>query len=153
MFSSKKLPLLVIFQTPQAYKDSDFKQYWMPDSNCKQCYECGDKFNTFRRRHHCRICGQIFCSRCCNQEVPGKIMGYTGGCKAGFFLLFGNRPQGAVHKYKCFLSGTKKQLEMWRGGSSCLLQHDFISETKVTQFYVYIYTIPTMYWHVYSKKS
>nr|CFW94242.1 Eka-PIP kinase protein [Euperipatoides kanangrensis] len=64
--------------TPQAYKDSDFKQYWMPDSNCKECYDCGDKFTTFRRRHHCRVCGQIFCSRCCNQEIPGKLMGYTG---------------------------------------------------------------------------
>ncbi|XP_078620497.1 1-phosphatidylinositol 3-phosphate 5-kinase-like isoform X13 [Branchiostoma floridae x Branchiostoma japonicum] len=61
------------------YKDpSDLKQYWMPDSQCKECYECGDKFNTFRRRHHCRVCGQIFCSRCCNQQVPGKFMGYTG---------------------------------------------------------------------------
>lgn len=70
--------LVILFQTPQAYKDSDFKQYWMPDSNCRECYECGDRFNTFRRRHHCRICGQIFCSRCCNQEVPGSIMGYTG---------------------------------------------------------------------------
>ncbi|ELU02982.1 hypothetical protein CAPTEDRAFT_176607 [Capitella teleta] len=65
-------------QTPQAYRDSDFRQYWMPDNNCRECYECGDRFNTFRRRHHCRICGQIFCSRCCNQEVPGSIMGYTG---------------------------------------------------------------------------
>ncbi|XP_074643443.1 1-phosphatidylinositol 3-phosphate 5-kinase-like isoform X3 [Tubulanus polymorphus] len=62
----------------QAYKDSDFKQYWMPDDNCKECFECSDKFTTFRRRHHCRICGQIFCSRCCNQEVPGHIFGYTG---------------------------------------------------------------------------
>ncbi|XP_064646018.1 1-phosphatidylinositol 3-phosphate 5-kinase-like isoform X3 [Lineus longissimus] len=65
-------------QTLQAYRDSDFKQYWMPDDTCKDCYECGDKFTTFRRRHHCRICGQIFCSRCCNQEVPGRIFGYTG---------------------------------------------------------------------------
>ncbi|XP_060077952.1 1-phosphatidylinositol 3-phosphate 5-kinase-like [Ylistrum balloti] len=48
--------------TPQAYRDSDFKQFWMPDSSCKECYDCGDKFTTFRRRHHCRICGQIFCS-------------------------------------------------------------------------------------------
>lgn len=62
----------------QAYKDSDFKQYWMPDGNCKECYDCGDKFTTFRRRHHCRVCGQIFCSRCCNQEIPGKIIGCTG---------------------------------------------------------------------------
>ncbi|KAL1434105.1 hypothetical protein MTO96_011761 [Rhipicephalus appendiculatus] len=63
---------------PNAYKDADFKQYWMPDSNCRECYECGDKFTTFRRRHHCRICGQIFCSRCCNREIPGKIIGYRG---------------------------------------------------------------------------
>ncbi|GFY59527.1 1-phosphatidylinositol 3-phosphate 5-kinase [Trichonephila inaurata madagascariensis] len=61
----------------QNYKDSDFKQYWMPDSNCKECYDCGDKFTTFRRRHHCRVCGQIFCWRCCNQEIPGDLIGYT----------------------------------------------------------------------------
>ncbi|XP_022098381.1 1-phosphatidylinositol 3-phosphate 5-kinase-like isoform X2 [Acanthaster planci] len=65
-------------QIPQAYRDSDFKQYWMPDSQCKECYECSERFTTLRRRHHCRVCGQIFCSRCCNQEVPGKFMGYTG---------------------------------------------------------------------------
>lgn len=50
----------------------------MPDSQCKECYDCNEKFTTFRRRHHCRLCGQIFCSRCCNQEIPGKFMGYTG---------------------------------------------------------------------------
>ncbi|XP_014674475.1 PREDICTED: 1-phosphatidylinositol 3-phosphate 5-kinase-like [Priapulus caudatus] len=65
-------------QTLKEYDDSDLKQYWMPDSSCKECYDCGDKFTTFRRRHHCRVCGQIFCSRCCNQEVPGKLMGCTG---------------------------------------------------------------------------
>ncbi|XP_039284821.1 putative 1-phosphatidylinositol 3-phosphate 5-kinase [Nilaparvata lugens] len=62
----------------QSYKDTDLKQYWMPDSVSKECYDCGEKFTTFRRRHHCRVCGQIFCSRCCNQEIPGKIMGCTG---------------------------------------------------------------------------
>ncbi|XP_065348560.1 1-phosphatidylinositol 3-phosphate 5-kinase isoform X2 [Cloeon dipterum] len=62
----------------QSYKDSDFKRYWMPDSVSKECYECGEKFTTFRRRHHCRVCGQIFCSRCCKQEIPGRILGCTG---------------------------------------------------------------------------
>ncbi|KAG8194044.1 hypothetical protein JTE90_028386 [Oedothorax gibbosus] len=61
----------------QSYKDSDFKQYWMLDSNCKVCYDCGDKFTTFRRRHHCRVCGQIFCWKCCSQEIPGDLIGYT----------------------------------------------------------------------------
>ncbi|ESP03188.1 hypothetical protein LOTGIDRAFT_137758, partial [Lottia gigantea] len=51
---------------------------WMPDSSCRECYDCGDKFTTFRRRHHCRVCGQIFCSKCCNQELPGKAIGYKG---------------------------------------------------------------------------
>ncbi|XP_075789938.1 1-phosphatidylinositol 3-phosphate 5-kinase isoform X7 [Pelodiscus sinensis] len=54
----------------------------MPDSQCKECYDCSEKFTTFRRRHHCRLCGQIFCSRCCNQEIPGKFMGYTGDLRA-----------------------------------------------------------------------
>ncbi|XP_078330913.1 1-phosphatidylinositol 3-phosphate 5-kinase-like isoform X6 [Crassostrea virginica] len=67
--------------TPQAYKDSDFKQYWMPDSSSRECYDCGDRFTTFRRRHHCRVCGQIFCSKCCNQELPGRIIGYKGGIR------------------------------------------------------------------------
>lgn len=62
----------------QSYKDTDLKQYWMPDSVSKECYDCGEKFTTFRRRHHCRVCGQIFCSRCCNQEIPGKIMNCNG---------------------------------------------------------------------------
>ncbi|XP_045464624.1 1-phosphatidylinositol 3-phosphate 5-kinase [Harmonia axyridis] len=62
----------------QSYGNTELKQYWMPDSVSKQCYECLEKFTTFRRRHHCRVCGQIFCSSCCNQQIPGKIFGCTG---------------------------------------------------------------------------
>ena len=75
---AQTIPCVLYMQGLQAYKDTDFKQYWMPDSVSKECYDCGEKFTTFRRRHHCRVCGQIFCSRCCNQEIPGKIMGCTG---------------------------------------------------------------------------
>lgn len=61
-----------------SYGNTDLKQYWMPDSVSKECYDCCEKFTTFRRRHHCRVCGQIFCSKCCYQEIPGKIMGCSG---------------------------------------------------------------------------
>ncbi|ODM96587.1 1-phosphatidylinositol 3-phosphate 5-kinase [Orchesella cincta] len=61
-----------------SHNQADMKKYWMPDSVSKECYECGERFTTFRRKHHCRICGQIFCSRCCSQEIPGKIIGYSG---------------------------------------------------------------------------
>ncbi|VDD83273.1 unnamed protein product, partial [Mesocestoides corti] len=40
------------------------KSHWIPDSHCQECFECGSKFTTFLRRHHCRFCGRIFCSHC-----------------------------------------------------------------------------------------
>ena len=55
----------------------DHRQYWMPDSLCKECYDCGNPFNALRRRHHCRVCGQIFCWRCCSDVVPGHMVGQT----------------------------------------------------------------------------
>ncbi|KAL5256190.1 hypothetical protein ACHWQZ_G011420 [Mnemiopsis leidyi] len=55
---------------------NDFKKYWMPDDQCKECYECGILFTTFKRRHHCRLCGQIFCYDCCSDVISGKIAGY-----------------------------------------------------------------------------
>lgn len=63
------------------YKDTELQQFWMPDSKSKECYECGSKFSLFRRKHHCRLCGQIFCSTCCNQMVTGKIIRVTGNLK------------------------------------------------------------------------
>ncbi|VDO29958.1 unnamed protein product [Haemonchus placei] len=60
------------------YNRSNFRQYWMPDSTGKECYQCEERFSTFRRRHHCRLCGQIFCAKCCNIHVPGSALGYIG---------------------------------------------------------------------------
>ncbi|XP_049318083.1 putative 1-phosphatidylinositol 3-phosphate 5-kinase [Bactrocera dorsalis] len=65
----------------QNYKDTELHRFWMPDSKAKECYDCTQKFSTFRRKHHCRLCGQIFCSRCCNQVVPGKIIKCAGDLK------------------------------------------------------------------------
>ncbi|AQZ11038.1 FAB1 (YFR019W) [Zygosaccharomyces parabailii] len=53
------------------------KQYWMKDDSAKECFTCGRAFTTFRRRHHCRICGQIFCSGC-TLLISGDRFGYNG---------------------------------------------------------------------------
>lgn len=73
---------MISFQNLHTYGESELKQYWMPDSVSRECYECTEKFTTFRRRHHCRICGQIFCSQCCSQKIPGKIVGCSGDLRA-----------------------------------------------------------------------
>jgi len=34
------------------------------------CMECGNKFGITTRKHHCRHCGRILCSKCSDQVVP-----------------------------------------------------------------------------------
>ncbi|KAF9486525.1 hypothetical protein BDN70DRAFT_870095 [Pholiota conissans] len=54
------------------------RDYWMDDENCKECYDCASEFTTWRRKHHCRICGQIFCSRCASNIIKGARFGSEG---------------------------------------------------------------------------
>ncbi|EFO18827.2 lateral signaling target protein 2 [Loa loa] len=49
---------------------------WVPDSDCEQCTACGMQFTLVRRRHHCRNCGRIFCSRCSANSLPLPELGY-----------------------------------------------------------------------------
>lgn len=37
--------------------------HWLKDEGADSCVGCGVRFNLYERRHHCRNCGQVFCSR------------------------------------------------------------------------------------------
>ncbi|XP_061192554.1 zinc finger FYVE domain-containing protein 9-like isoform X1 [Saccostrea echinata] len=39
---------------------------WIPDSEAPNCMGCEMKFTFTKRRHHCRACGKVYCSTCCN---------------------------------------------------------------------------------------
>ncbi|XP_039285147.1 zinc finger FYVE domain-containing protein 21 isoform X2 [Nilaparvata lugens] len=45
---------------------------WTPDKEATHCTKCSTKFGFTTRRHHCRRCGQIYCSSCCDEklEIP-----------------------------------------------------------------------------------
>ena len=60
-------------------------QYWMPDAVSVECYECAARFTTFRRKHHCRVCGQIFCSKCCSIFISGKYLKCSGKKTGSWF--------------------------------------------------------------------
>ena len=49
------------------------RDFWMPDCSCRVCYECDSQFTLFNRRHHCRLCGRIFCSKCTLNTVPAPF--------------------------------------------------------------------------------
>uniref|UniRef100_A0A7N0T2Y2 1-phosphatidylinositol-3-phosphate 5-kinase n=2 Tax=Kalanchoe fedtschenkoi TaxID=63787 RepID=A0A7N0T2Y2_KALFE len=50
------------------------RDFWMPDHSCRVCYECDTHFNLFNRRHHCRVCGRIFCAKCTANTVPASFV-------------------------------------------------------------------------------
>ena len=48
---------------------------WVCDSAVVNCYNCKKDFGYRLRKHHCRICGRIFCYYCSNnfKEIPNYI--------------------------------------------------------------------------------
>lgn len=37
---------------------------WVADGSIRDCQSCQSRFTIFVRRHHCRLCGRIFCHSC-----------------------------------------------------------------------------------------
>ncbi len=45
---------------------------WVSDSSVTKCYNsntCNTEFSMFYRKHHCRVCGKIFCYYCANTYI------------------------------------------------------------------------------------
>jgi hypothetical protein len=45
---------------------------WMADELVDLCGNCGQSFFILRRRHHCRVCGGVFCHECSSYLVDKK---------------------------------------------------------------------------------
>jgi hypothetical protein len=42
---------------------------WVPNSDRLTCLHCERPFNMMRRRHHCRMCGELVCGQCSPHRV------------------------------------------------------------------------------------
>ena len=49
--------------------NQQYKIGWILNRFCKKCMSCGWKFGISVRKHHCRICGGIFCSSCSKYRI------------------------------------------------------------------------------------
>lgn len=56
------------------------RDYWLDDASAIKCRSCDRKFTTFLRKHHCRICGKIFCSNC-TTFIDGTKFNYNGSMR------------------------------------------------------------------------
>ncbi|GFS12293.1 WD repeat and FYVE domain-containing protein 3 [Elysia marginata] len=43
--------------------------HWVKDDGAEACPACGVRFSFSERRHHCRNCGNVFCSKCSSFET------------------------------------------------------------------------------------
>jgi hypothetical protein len=51
-------------------------QPWVSDDERRTCTLCDRKFHPFFRRHHCRMCGIIVCSKCSPSRASLPDLGY-----------------------------------------------------------------------------
>jgi hypothetical protein len=52
---------------------SGSRRLWVPDNVASHCFSCDKRFVLlFRRRHHCRVCGRIFCAACTQYRLPAS---------------------------------------------------------------------------------
>lgn len=59
------------------------------DMEANHCHDCKREFSWIVRRHHCRLCGRIFCYYCCNNYVVTKPSGKKERCCRACFQKFG----------------------------------------------------------------
>jgi hypothetical protein len=60
---------------------------WVEDGSVVKCYQCNKLFSFILRKHHCRLCGRVFCHYCSNyytklpldilKKIPDRPKKYT----------------------------------------------------------------------------
>lgn len=69
----KILVLPKLLGRPDVFSQTPFfleKPRWIPDEESQNCHICSLKFSQFKRKHHCRNCGRVFCNKCCYEKIP-----------------------------------------------------------------------------------
>jgi hypothetical protein len=45
-------------------------------SQVQECMDCKAQFSFLNRRHHCRLCGGIFCGKCTTKQT-GQVLNHS----------------------------------------------------------------------------
>ena len=73
--------------------------HWLEDSSVKRCCKCNREFGVSLRRHHCRLCGRVYCWSCSDNRASLPDLGYSTPvrvCEKCFNAVRDQRVQGMV---------------------------------------------------------
>uniref|UniRef100_A0AC35U4I9 Pleckstrin homology domain-containing family F member 2 n=1 Tax=Rhabditophanes sp. KR3021 TaxID=114890 RepID=A0AC35U4I9_9BILA len=97
--------VMVLHQQCGRKPTSEFAAVWVPDGEATICMECNKTiFSLVNRRHHCRACGQVVCSKCSSRKyvLQNISRNPVRVCDKCFDNLSNNRPcppKGASHPH------------------------------------------------------
>ncbi|KAF5400664.1 hypothetical protein PHET_05899, partial [Paragonimus heterotremus] len=62
---------------------------WVKDEQSTMCAECHTQFTVINRRHHCRVCGKVFCGSCSDYRAPIRFLGgkLKRVCVVDYYLI------------------------------------------------------------------
>ncbi|KAL2863824.1 1-phosphatidylinositol-3-phosphate 5-kinase FAB1 [Aspergillus lucknowensis] len=124
------------------------KDFWMRDENAKDCFHCGEAFSTFRRKHHCRTCGQIFDSKC-TLLIPGEKFGQPGTirvCKPCELMINGHDDDSSdfSDSEQSPIIFNPRVSELSMGSSSRIGHDDDDAASTISQSMDHVLKTPTM---------
>jgi hypothetical protein len=87
---------------PPASSVATLSSPWEFDDVQPWCSTCRDEFNPLNRRHHCRLCGKIYCGKCTNQRAlipPSSIVLVPDGGKKAKPQMYSHEDNANAHDY------------------------------------------------------
>ena len=86
---------------------------WIPSKNIQNCYKCKEPFNMWRRKHHCRVCGRIFCGSCADEwGIIPSLVNLTSPINQSFSIY------SYLYSKKRMCLGCKGQMDFIRNSSN-----------------------------------
>lgn len=98
---------------------------WVPDESVTNCYNCNGYFSFMNRKHHCRVCGKIFCGSCTRSNIHIPIDLLSEDSKKGSTkeyitsYFYTPEPQKHLVCFKCkdlikFIDDVKKIIQLFQ---------------------------------------
>ena len=76
---------------------------WVSDNAVTACHRCGVEFGFLTRRHHCRMCGRIFCDACSRGKavIPPRLRAIMPSSPPGVLHGFLSAPSADQPRRVC----------------------------------------------------